>query len=459
MRLDENQKRVAHAPDGNLLVLAGPGSGKTSTLAHRIRILRERKQSVLALSFTKKSATELRERAMVQNGDGIFVGTFHSFCYQVLKKQGRVRVVPPALKLKFFGGNRNLMRDVDRVRAGQDGGSSERRLAEAYADWLDRTGMLDFDDLLTKTKDLLGAPMFDHVIVDEAQDNNELQYDLLAKLGRNVTLIGDVDQSIYGFRGADPLLVGRFLDEFKPETLFLENNYRCAVDICRLAQRVIEADPSRFDKQTRPVQREAGLIRWKDDHDELGWLMRRVQEGGAPTVLARSNAMLGYLEENMASMLFPAHRKGGIWSKAGMQKLVAVAAQKDPLGADWEGFWRGYADRLPLDDQWEKGTALKLSQTPRSQRSEVVQRLQGDWPTLSTIHGAKGLEWEEVAVMGVRDDEFPRAGAPFEEELRLFYVAITRAKQRLHLSGDPNSAFGSMALDALLDMRFSRRAA
>lgn len=447
---DEMQERIIHAPDENLLVLAGPGSGKTETLARRVRHLIARGRSVLATTFTKKAACELKERIGMEH-PLLTVSTEHAFCHKILRQQGRIHMIDPGAKLRFFGNSKSLMLAVDKARLGFEASSGILKVARSYAEWLERRNMLDFDDLLSKAHDQLGAPMFDHVIVDEAQDNNQLQYDLLPLLGRYLTLIGDLDQSIYGFRGAAPHLIQQFSSDYAPTVHFLENNYRCAPEICHLAQGIIEHDAKRFKKRTLPKRQTKGVIKWRDSQsasDEISWLLDRVAQGGDFTLLARSNALLAEMEERLALDLWPCDRKGGLWRREGLMALRRHLLA--PCASTWERHWQSYLDDLPLGAQWERILGLRLAALPEEDREGIATRFQTAGPHLSTIHGAKGLEWPSVVVAGLRVEEFPRKSEPLDEERRLLYVALTRAKDYLTLIGDEASPFGKLVLEEML---------
>lgn len=456
---DEMQERIIHAPDEHLLVLAGPGSGKTETLARRVRHLIEQKRSVLATTFTKKAACELKERIGMEH-PLLTVSTFHAFCHKLLRQQRRVHLIDPGSKLRFFGNSKSLMLAVDKARLGLEASSGILKVARSYAEWLERRNLLDFDDLLSKAYDQLRDPMFDHVIVDEAQDNNQLQYDLLPLLGRHLTLIGDLDQSIYGFRGAAPHLIQQFSSDYAPTVHFLENNYRCAPEICHLAQGIIEHDATRFKKRTIPKRQTKGIIKWSDSQatsDETSWLLDRVEQGSDFTLLARSNSLLSEMEERLAINLWPCDRKGGLWRREGLMALRRHLLE--PCASAWERHWQTYLDDLPLEAQWERILAIRLAALPEADRKGVVTRFQTAGPHLSTIHGAKGLEWPIVVVAGLRFEEFPRQGEPTDEELRLLYVALTRARDHLTLLGDEASPFGKLVLEEMLKGHFAHLAA
>ena len=298
--LSERQREAVTHTDGPLLIVAGPGSGKTRVMAHRVAYLVGEKGvppwKILAVTFTNKAARELRERCerLVGAGsNGLHVRTFHGFCSRVLRSDGehvglkseftiydaddQARVArrildefdidpkqfPPRALLSVISDAKNNMRSPDqfsrRTETYRDEISS--RVYEAYEGALQRANAVDFDDLLLKTYMLLeGHPKllekyqqrFDYLLVDEFQDTNPLQFQvvrLLAMKSQNICVVGDPDQSIYSWRHADPTNLTDFQATFKnTKIVTLDQSYRSTQIILEAADSVIGNNDGRMKK-------------------------------------------------------------------------------------------------------------------------------------------------------------------------------------------------------------------
>jgi DNA helicase-2/ATP-dependent DNA helicase PcrA len=300
--LNDKQKQAVTAPMGAVLVLAGPGSGKTKTLTHRIAYIIEKKMvhpsNILALTFTNKAAKEMRERVgklltrLVGASEQLVMGTFHSVCVRILRKEisalgyapdfvifdtddqhkvlkdilEELRVDTKKLPASLFGAlisrAKNLLQLPSELNIGIESPLAEQ-LAEVYARYQDslyKQNAVDFDDLLMLTVKLYEnfpkvlekyQNQFKYVLVDEYQDTNPAQYALLRQLTQhhNVFVVGDDAQSIYGFRGSDIRNILSFEQDF-PESLIikLEQNYRSSKNILEAAQKVIEMNSEQRKK-------------------------------------------------------------------------------------------------------------------------------------------------------------------------------------------------------------------
>jgi DNA helicase-2/ATP-dependent DNA helicase PcrA len=319
--LNDKQKEAVTAPLGPVLVLAGPGSGKTKTLTHRIAYIIEKKlvppANILALTFTNKAAKEMRSRvasllARFKNAtESLTMGTFHSVCAKILRheisalgyasdfvifdtddQQKVLREIledlridskrmPPSLFGALISRGKNLLQLPADLNLGLESPMREK-LAEVYAryqDTLYRQNALDFDDLLLLTvKTFENFPKvlakyqkkFSYVLVDEYQDTNAVQYRLLSLLAvhRNIFVVGDDAQSIYKFRGSDITNILNFEKDY-PEglALKLEQNYRSTKNILDAAQKVIEMNPEQKPKTlwTQNVQGEKIILTCEED--------------------------------------------------------------------------------------------------------------------------------------------------------------------------------------------------
>ncbi len=354
------QEAVTH-PGGPLLILAGAGSGKTRVLAHRIAYLlateAARPDEILAITFTNKAAGEMRERVGLLVGRRVramWVMTFHSACARMLRahadrlgytRQFTIydqadsrrlikrcldelgidpkRFTPAAIGAQISDA-KNRLRDADGY-SGMVGSFFEQTVADVYREYerqLHRMNAMDFDDLLFRAVDLLRmfdevreryANGFQHTLVDEYQDTNHAQYawlQLLAKEHRNIMVVGDPDQSVYQFRGADIRNILEFEDDFvDAEVVRLEQNYRSTQTILDAANAVIANNRGRKPKNlwTDLGQGDPVKIRELDDeHAEArfvtGEIQRLLDEGAARSDIAvfyRTNAQSRVLEDTL----------------------------------------------------------------------------------------------------------------------------------------------------------------
>ena len=223
--LNPQQQEAVESLDPAVAVVAGPGTGKTKTLVARVvHLIREegvKPQEITAVTFTNQAAAEMRQRLEQELGGkravkGLTIGTFHAICLKLL---GDVRLISPGEALTIAeqvlresgrkGGGKSLLQAVSRVKNGvsPEDADLDAELYDAFQARLRDLGALDFDDLLTEglKRDVTGLRCFRHVLVDEFQDINDIQYRLVRSWSRSGELfvIGDPDQSIYGFRGAD----------------------------------------------------------------------------------------------------------------------------------------------------------------------------------------------------------------------------------------------------------------
>jgi DNA helicase-2/ATP-dependent DNA helicase PcrA len=597
------QEAVAHG-DGPVLVLAGAGSGKTRVITHRIAwLVSERREDpwrIVAVTFTNKAAGEMRERVHALLGDaaeGMWVGTFHALCLRMLRRDGaRVGLAPgfnvydtddqlALVKriLKEMGveeateGPRAVLSRISRAKNAMESPSSlEKRafspdaklVAQAFAlyeDGLKRANAADFDDLLLRALDLLDpernpetleayASRCRHLLVDEYQDTNRPQYLLVRGLSShhgNVFVVGDEDQSIYKFRGAEIRNILDFeRDHPGARTVKLEQNYRSTGTILDVAGAVISHNTARKGKRlwTENARGDAvELFRAPDDRAEATWIARRVREWAASrafedvSVLYRTNAQSRQLEEAFRRDKIPYQVVGAVqfYERKEVKDVLAylkllanpaddVAFRRivnTPARGVGDGTLRVVDDvarthRIPLLAAARRATGDGLipsrsarmlqafvdlvdelsalaSEEPAAlvleavlERAKFEAHLEKSHPgeaqdrienvralvsaaveyekeaedaglagfldrsalvsdadevgarpgvTLMTIHCAKGLEFPAVFLAGLEENLFPHARSTassddLEEERRLCYVAMTRARERLFLS-------------------------
>lgn len=611
--LNPEQSKAVQALNGPLLILAGAGSGKTRVLTHRMANIiiqgMAAPDEILAVTFTNKAAREMESRIFkiisdlgVQVFEPLWVSTFHSFCVRVLRQHltlldykpyfaiyddgdqlSQIKKVLNALGIneKMFPAKTFKNRINNAKMLGLGPAEAEKssflymdqkslQVYALYEQEMKKANALDFGDLLLKTyeifrmyPDILQAyqEKFKFIMVDEYQDTNHIQYLLvkeLAKAHRNLCVVGDEDQSIYSWRGADISNILNFEKEF-PEALIikLEENYRSTANIVNAATKVIRHNTERKDK-TLFTQNSAGekiLVREeKNEYDEARWVTKQIMqiissgdgEYSDIAIFYRTNAQSRVLEEQLRSNNIPHRLVGGVRfyermeikdilaylklsinpaddiafkrvintpargiGKTTVEKIEAFAfEQKIPLLAaalkacDNRMFNSGttqkirhflnliddlsadqtqnslldfyqivlekteYVQRLKVEETPEAATRIEnleelsnaMSQFMKERADSSLQTFleemalvsdvdsldaneQINSVTLMTLHVSKGLEFPFVFIVGMEENLFPSFRADedegeqnFEEERRLCYVGMTRARQKLHLT-------------------------
>lgn len=600
--LNPMQRRAAETLEGPVLILAGAGSGKTRTLTYRVANLLEhgvKAWHILALTFTNKAAREMRERierlAGADAGEA-WIGTFHSICCRILRRDieklgyersftiydddDQQRVIKAVLKEldideKFLppkavsadisdAKNRLLSPDEWLQKRGGDYRSQKTHdVMTRYEQRLRAANALDFDDLLVKTLQLFveHPPVleyyqgrFQYVHVDEYQDTNYAQYQLvrlITRESRNLCVVGDDDQSIYGWRGADIRNILDFEKDFPDATVIkLEQNYRSTANILDAANQIIAHNEGRKEKELWTEDGEGEKITLyaaADERDEAAWICQRIrqlQRGGTPygsiAILYRMHALSRVLEETLMRAGIPYHVYGGtrfydrrevrdvlaylrlIQNPADdislsriinvpkraigdstveqltqyarqndMSLYAAVAAPPDTLASRARKSVNDFSslivslllakETLPLSELVQKviDDSGLIAQYQKEENEENQARIENirefmgavtefeqksedkslfaflenvalvteldnqdsapSFVTMMTLHSAKGLEYDAVFMSGMEEGIFPSARAMqednrVEEERRLCYVGVTRARKLLHLS-------------------------
>lgn len=314
--LNPEQQEAVQTTEGPLLIIAGAGTGKTRTLVHRMAYLTGRKgipaEQLLAITFTTKAAEEMRARvaSLCSAGidlAGLRIGTIHAFCYQILKNDGRrlnavtdvklaspteqaliiKKLVPQFVAERAAGSFKQYALMISREKnewagATQAMAAHASPLLQAYQAALENEGLLDFDDLILKTLSLLNEypsltaqlrSRFSHISVDEYQDINNAQYQLIKQLAGsapNLCAVGDADQAIYAFRGAQVKNFLQFQKDFPSAKIVrLEQNYRSTGTILAAAQQIIEKNAHRIDKKIVPTKSAGAQIEIHELLDDL----------------------------------------------------------------------------------------------------------------------------------------------------------------------------------------------
>jgi superfamily I DNA/RNA helicase len=520
-RLQVDQRRAATAPPGPVLCVAPAGSGKTTTLVARIAWLIDEgaaPETICAITFNRRAAEELRERvsaALAPLGadlaDGVRIRTFHALGMEMLREAGQpteplqdrdevLRAVRPSMAvaerrrldtvLSRF--KLDLRVDPTEIDEHADAGPIARLFAD-YEREIRRRGGLDFDDLVARALSLLEAnaevlarwrERCVHLLVDESQDLDRAQLELallLAAPANRIFLVGDDDQSIYGWRLADVRRLLSLADDALPNLLRvdLETNYRCPAPVLARAVRLVEHNVERFAKVIRAGPRAEGRLilapSAADDVDRIGAVYDSwPDDGGTRAVLARTNRellpavaaairrsmpfragdlalpvespivdeLLGAAEQLAAGR--PAQRDSALLAIGRLPeraRLVGPTDEDDPVLER-----RAVAEAL-LGWAAACATLNELARAIRDVRA-LLATLRADDAvlTLATAHGTKGLEFDHVAVIGLDEGRFPSARSiadalepqrALEEERRLAYVAWTRPRRSLTLVYDP----------------------
>jgi DNA helicase-2/ATP-dependent DNA helicase PcrA len=473
--LNEAQREAVTITAGPLLIVAGPGTGKTLTIVRRTAWLIAQgvtPESILAVTFTNRSAREMKERVEVllgNDGAKIFIGTLHLLGLKIIKKasssdftlysrEEQFELIK-ALSKKTDIRARDLVERISRIKNHIDPLDEESKgLLDEYQAALKNNRAVDFDDLIRTPIDILErnppAPFvskFTHIMIDEYQDINPAQYRLLRLLSRtadSICAIGDADQAIYGFRGADSSSFLSFSSDFNnAATVTLTENYRSSGSILSASHSVISRNQKRIEKTIVPTLGQGNRINvlsLPDERTEGEFIVQEIEariggtshyqmshagreRGGSSgafsfsdfSVLYRTNAQAKAIEEVFMASGIPYQvvgRKSSLQSKEREETIAYLHSLADP--------------HAPESDQSEANEAKLLTSADFfDPRANAV--------TLATMHTAKGLEFRVVFMAGLEDGLVPftttKSDADIEEERRLFYVGMTRAKEELFL--------------------------
>lgn len=645
-RLNPEQQKAVCQTEGPLLILAGAGSGKTRTLTHRIAYLIEEKDvnpwNILAITFTNKAAGEMRERVdqLVEFGaESIWVSTFHSTCVRILRRHIEYLGFTTSFSIYDTDDQKTLLHqvmkklDVDQkmykdravmkyISAAKDnlispeqfckeasGDYRQMRIGDIYTEYqeqLKKNNALDFDDLIVKTVELFrnNPEVLDHyqnrfryIMVDEYQDTNTAQFELIRLLAgkyRNLCVVGDDDQSIYKFRGANIQNILGFEQHFPDAAVIrLEQNYRSTRNILDAANEVIQNNSGRKEKRLWTENEEGSRVKLKvydtamQEADQITGELQEAHADGFSykdcAILYRTNAQSRVIEERMVNKGIPYQLVGGVnfYQRKEIKDILAylktidngnddisvariINIPKRGIGATTIGRVQAFADAQGISfyealrnaeyipalakgrtvskllsfveqisvfrvmaetyslhelieevlDKTGYRQELEAEDTIEAQtRLENIQELinkavdyeehaeeevslsafleeialvadidrmdeEEDKVLLMTLHSAKGLEFDRVYLCGMEDGLFPSYMSidsddpgDLEEERRLAYVGITRARKELILTcarqrminGETRylrvSRFCTEIPMSLLDTNLSRKAA
>lgn len=598
--LNNRQREAVSHTDGPLLIFAGAGSGKTRVLTTKIAYLLAEKKTVpsriLAVTFTNKAASEMKERVGKLLGDKKYVniGTFHSVCAKILRMersapdfssdftiydtQDKKAAIKEALKTlridsklvsvnsaaHYISSIKQKMLTPDEALEKAGNYHIDKQLAEIYKEVdkiMRQNNAYDFDDLLVKPLQMFQkypavlekyAHRWDYILVDEYQDTNLVQFRFLEYLTRdnkNICVVGDDDQSIYGWRGADISNILEFEKVFpNAVTVKLEQNYRSTKTILRAAASMIVNNSYRAEKTMWSEAEEGEKIDYKEverDYQEANFIASQIARSGKPAgnfaILYRTNAQSRLLEEALRNRSIRYNLVGGVkfyerkeikdllgymnilvnprdnvnlkriinvpargigntslqrlevfstethrslfealqypeqagLGKAGIEKvndflqmmlrcrelmesyspsefviellkqsglLAQYEDKKDPEIKERYNNLEEFVNGVKLFEMYNENASIMDFLQDVSLQSDIDQwEDSSDAVTLMTIHSAKGLEFDQVFIAGLEEGLFPLEKAmlekkEMEEERRLFYVAITRARSKVVLT-------------------------
>ncbi len=618
--LNDKQKEAVLATDGPCLVIAGAGSGKTKVLTHKIAYLMAEKYikpwNILAITFTNKAANEMKQRVENLVGDAakdMWIGTFHSICVRILRKyidrigfdhsflifdtsdqRTLIKECLKELKIddKMFT-DRIVQYEISNAKndmlepkayatkfAGDYRKEVIGKVYDLYQRKLKDNNAIDFDDIINFTIKILTENIdaleyytekFQYILVDEYQDTNKAQFMLVTVLASkhgNITVVGDNDQGIYSFRGADISNILNFEKDFPGTNIIkLEQNYRCTGNILKAANAVIKNNENKYEKKLWTENEEGhipAIYRGEDEYDEATYIVRQIahlkteeyyklsdfavlyrmnaQSRAIEDILRRENIayrivgglkfyerkeikdIIAYLRliynpaDNISLKRIINEPKRGV-GKTSLDNVQEIAEQ---IGssmyevikhAEQHGLNRVYGNTrefievmeelrakqndIPLSELIKEtlnktGYTKALEQENTIEAENRIQNLeefltvaiefeeqeadsslaeflegitlssdldnmeeQEEMVTLMTLHSAKGLEFPAVFLVGMEEGIFPgykSIGEPkeLEEERRLFYVGITRAKEYLYITcAQRRSIFGSTSYNAV----------
>lgn len=618
--LNNKQKEAVLQTQGPCLVIAGAGSGKTKVLTHKIAYLMSKENippwNILAITFTNKAANEMKQRIENIVGDiakDLWMGTFHSICVRILRKfierigfdssfiifdtSDQKTLVKECLKNlniddKLFT-DRSVLSEISNAKnemlepkaysikyAADYRKSKIAEIYELYQKRLKENNAIDFDDIinytikiLTENQDILEyyTEKFKYVLVDEYQDTNKAQFTLVSILASkygNITVVGDNDQGIYSFRGADISNILNFEKDFPGTTIIkLEQNYRCTGNILKAANAVIKNNENKYDKKLWTENEEGSIpkvYQGDDEYDEARYIVEQINHLKTEeyykysdfSLLYRMNSQSRAIEDILNREGIPYKVIGGLKfyerkeikdalcylrliantsdnlslrriinepkrgiGKTSLDKINEISEQTgismyeiiknadkydlNRVFANSREFINvieelkskkhemqiseiltdvlrktGYTKALELENTIEAESRLQnleelmtvvMEYEEQEAESSLNNFLEGitlssdidnleetdDMVTLMTLHSAKGLEYPAVFLVGMEEGIFPgykSIGEPkeLEEERRLFYVGITRAKEHLYLTcAKHRTIFGSTSYNAI----------
>lgn len=541
--LTEHQRVAVEHKEGAMIVRAGPGSGKTRVLTERIKWLQRNEvgsEEILAISFTRAAAKEVEDR-LKKGGIESSVKTFHALCKAILTEYGKGFDGVPE-NIKVCGGQKFSKRleehfEICKKRAemkdakfkdtkskiakarleGKEGLEKLDPLArgayEGYREEMKRRGELDFTDLLVLARDLLKADekvrmkcqkRWKYLLVDEFQDTNKIQLELVELLGGhgNVFVVGDPDQSIYGFQGAVPDVFHSFSEKFECKEVFLKENFRCSGAILKAAKGLL--DPSE-DQQVamRGEGNPVTALSFSDSEEEAGSVIRLVKDhlekgtlGSKIAILFRTNAQAVAFKEAAQSAKLAYKAKDVIDGEEVCEdskpnpkpdRFSIELKQQEFMTKKFrialESAYKEMRNTNTLVGPRKQQTLLEFcrdigrhinsppfkgfTKAVKKSKAERLTRFAKDYSggvrrpagavhepiEIMTIHASKGKEFDVVFLTGLENGVLPLFNQKEDEERRLCYVGATRAEKKLYIThtGSRPSRKGALSKSQYLD--------
>ncbi|WP_353684431.1 ATP-dependent helicase [Thermodesulfovibrio sp. 3907-1M] len=581
--LNYSQLQSVRFTEKPLLVLAGAGSGKTRVITHKVSYLIENNyppHKILAITFTKRAANEMKERVFKYTGvESRWISTFHSFCLKIVRsfvkflnnglkpdfivydEDEAFKLFKKVCKDNYFDQDQalNLFKRISYLKQHGEINDSvfqdyrELKIYKTYESALIQCNAVDFDNIQLFAYKLLANPeisnyfkyMFDYILIDEFQDTSPIQYSIVKSITKNgnITAVGDPQQSIYGFRGAVVDNILKFINEFNPKIIKLEENYRSCKVVLHVANTVSELIDEKWKslvvklKNTKTDEGTVKIALHEDEHSEALWILNNVKaltesfslsqiailvraryiKPAIKEVFARAGILLDDVDDydffkrtevrDVLSYLKFAYNPSDYVSferaittpprRIGEKTLKQIAElnETDYLKATkvyantakgnkrdallsfvrfieyLQGFLNDPAQALNIvvkttsyvdylkekfkDDCEDRFASIKelfvLLKRYKSLKDFIDDTLlyngnrsERQAVKLMTVHTAKGLEFDAVFLPSLERGIFPDVRCEFDEEVRCFYVAVTRAKKYLFLSAcKTRERFGS----------------
>lgn len=493
--LNESQKRICDKKEGHTLVIAGPGTGKTYAISKKIASLIQSgidPSSIFAITFTNRAALELKQRVFSLIGDNteVFIGTIHKLGLNLMREYTgcEINVIDREKQLEILKeiikNERKAKLELKRIAKIKNKMivDPSDSIYQAYQKALLENNFFDYEDLILAPWQILDKAQtkkrITHIIVDEVQDVGKAQYELICRLGNLhgsfLCAVGDADQAIYGFRGADVEIFLNFLRDYPDsEIIRLNENYRSTRTIVDASLALIEHNTMRFKNVINAKKEGHTPIRivktpslaFAGDFI-VGEIEKRV--GGTTHLGAQfqkkeerrfgfSDFAVLFRTKKEISPLKRSFEKSGIPYRVVGERVEGNSNLLSKLREDIKKILKNERDlshlnpsqffkRYPFSEEASVLVEMILELFPSTPIGEIVDDLllfdpaddfsfASDSVTFTTIHRAKGLEFSCVFVVGLDEGRIPLLGAEnnIEEERRLLYVAMTRAKEELFL--------------------------
>lgn len=457
--MNDKQKQSVFSNCPSILVIAGPGTGKTKTLVARLEYLIKKgfdPSKILVLTFTKRAASEIIDRVNFENKP--FIGTFHSLSLHLLNENPKIISKKEQLEIV----SKKILQEISVFK-------NKREINENvnyYNSVLKDKGLVDYDDLLLMLLEKMEVSQlnteFEHILIDEFQDTSPLQYEILKLLNsKNYFAIGDPNQSIYAFRGSSKNIFEDFAHDFpKHEIFVLDQNYRSTREI-------VEAFGSLFENKTDLIStqnsgEEVEIINTPSEYSQADFIISHIKNyvGGIDLLNAKDEKGsfrdfgILYRNHNLKNILLKKLKESGIpyqilgeesiYEELEIQKIISQLSSLIDKSDSLIETIKTFGEKLKIEES-KIHELLSLVYRFENEKLpikafldyvETISKREYFDPKLNavvllTMHSSKGLEFENVFLCGLNDDIIPGKNKDEEEEKRILYVALSRAKRKL----------------------------